>query len=181
MRLIKEQKRESVGIPLPFSGNQTENRSHNLGKALEEGLVLVKNLSQLLHFNSCTDVKMWRQKDIFFYVLKITFFVRYYCKHIRVWPASYLQGKGTLFRNIQNRGDDIILPCLADGVHMFWWVFLYVFICLSYLYLCTWLAFMITLQWPQGALYHFWCKNWNTDTNQPIFRHTWMNTRVWHT
>ena len=36
-------------VPLPFSGNRAENRSHNLEKALGEGLGLLKNWSQLLH------------------------------------------------------------------------------------------------------------------------------------
>ena len=36
-------------ILLPCSWNWADNRSHNLGKALGEGLDLLKNWSQLLH------------------------------------------------------------------------------------------------------------------------------------
>ena len=47
LRLVNEQKSKTV--TLPFSGNRAENRSHNLGKALEEGFGLFINWSQLLH------------------------------------------------------------------------------------------------------------------------------------
>ena len=43
------QRAKEETVPLPFSWNRAENRSHNLGKALGEGLGLLKNWSQLLH------------------------------------------------------------------------------------------------------------------------------------
>ena len=45
LRLVKKTKEGTV--PLPFSANLAENRSHNLGKALGKGLGLLKNWSQL--------------------------------------------------------------------------------------------------------------------------------------
>ena len=42
--------------------------------------------------------------------------------------SGAIQGKGTLFRNIQIQVDDIILPWVADGVPPYWWVPMYVLI-----------------------------------------------------
>ena len=53
-------------IPLPFSGNRAEKRSHNLGNALGEGLGLLKNeyASTIIFLNSRKD----RRKDEVFFV-----------------------------------------------------------------------------------------------------------------
>ena len=46
---VDRQRAKEGTVTLPFSGKWAENRSHNLGKALGEGLGLLKNWSQLLH------------------------------------------------------------------------------------------------------------------------------------
>jgi hypothetical protein len=40
-----DQRAKEGTVPLPFSWNRAENRSNNLGKALGEGLGLLKNWS----------------------------------------------------------------------------------------------------------------------------------------
>ena len=54
---MSRQRAKEGTVPLPFSGNQAENHSHNLGKALGEGLGLLKVVSAPTMLNSRKDVK----------------------------------------------------------------------------------------------------------------------------
>ena len=42
IKIVSRQRAKEGTVPFPFSGNRAENQSHNLGKALGEGLGLLK-------------------------------------------------------------------------------------------------------------------------------------------